>query len=154
MCIHTSSPPPHVSQAATVCGGSTLPCEGREQSSCSNQLTCFTESQIQKTLLRRVEAGASTNLLSYAADVHMYIHVFSSVVPASGKSSEWKVDTESPLHWTHPFVRSLFLSGFRPSISELADSLGSSLHENYTMRELKEFQVYSGNNWHSVTFTH
>ena len=127
--------PPHDSQVTTIYRGGTSPGEGREQSSCSNQLTCFTESQIQKTLLRRVEAGASTNLLSYAADVHMYIHVFSSVVPASGKSSEWKVDTVSPSHCTFPFIKPLFLSGWSPSISGLDGSLSSSLNLSGELKE-------------------
>ena len=79
---------------------------------------------------------------------------FSSVVPASGKSTERRVDTMSQSHWPHHFIKPGFPSGKGPFSSGLAGLLSSSLREKYSIGNLKECGVYSVNNWQSVTFTH
>ena len=68
---------------------------------------------------------------------------FSSVVPALVKGTERRVDIVSQSHWPHLPIQPGFSSGLSPFSSGLAGSLSSSLHENYSMGELKECGVHS-----------
>ena len=64
-------------------------------------------------------------------------------MPASGKSTERRVDTVDQSYWSHPFIHPGFPSGMSPFSSGLAGSLSSSLCEKYLMEKLKECGVHS-----------
>ena len=64
---------------------------------------------------------------------------FSSVVLASGKSVERRIDTVGQSNWPHPFIQPGFPSGMSPFSSGLTGSLSSLLRENYSVGELKEW---------------
>ena len=49
----------------------------------------------------------------------------------------------SQYHWSHLHIKPGFPPGMSPFSSGLAGSLSSSLHENYSMGELKECGVHS-----------
>ena len=51
--------------------------------------------------------------------------------------------SESVSHWPYPYVKPGFPSALSPFSSRPAGSLRSSLHENYSMGELKECGVHS-----------
>ena len=63
-------------------------------------------------------------------------------MPASGKSTEGRVDTVDQSYWSHPFIQPGFLSGMSQFSSGLAGSLSLSLHEKYLMEKLKECGVH------------
>ena len=63
-------------------------------------------------------------------------------MPASGKGTEREVDTVGQSHWSCHFIQPGFPSGRGPFSSGLAGSLSSSLHDNYSVGELKECGVH------------
>ena len=89
---------------------------------------------------REPKAGTATDLLFSAAED---TYAFSSVVPASAKCTERTVYTVIQSHSSCPIIMPGFIPEMSPFSSGIAGSLSSSLHENYSMGELKECGVHS-----------
>ena len=92
---------------------------------------------------RQSKVGTATIYCLLLLRAHATCVSFSSVVPASVKSTERTVYTVIQSHWSCPLIKPGFPPGLSRFSSGLTGSLSSSLHENYSMGELKECGVHS-----------
>ena len=101
-------------------------------------------SNVNRCLQRRVEGRNSNRssrflLPKYTCNI---CHLFSRSCSLE-EYREKSGHSESVSHWPYPYVKPGVLSAMRPLNSGLAGCLRSSLHENYSVEELKEYGFHS-----------
>ena len=110
-----------------------------EMSCCLSKAKCCLPKRVEgrQQQIFRIPCYAS----SAAEDTSNMCLLFSSA--CFREEHRGRLDPVSQFYWSHPFTKLGFPSGLSPFSSGLAGSLSSSLHENYSMGELKECGVHS-----------